>query len=308
MAKLPWTRLDIQHFVTLMHVARCGSFTEAAAQLGYTQSAVSQQISRLESLVGHLVVNRSAGGKTVTLTPAGRVLLQHAETLTGTLQRIAIDVDALSRGAAGILRVGCYESVGAKLLPSVLTSFHQEYPKVQVALTELPDDGDLLHRVESNDLDLTFVVFPLTAGPFESQPLLEDPYVLVVASDSPLAESTLPIDLDDHPDLPLMSYAELRPPHSMEARLGRPAYRSRVVFRSNQNTTLLGLAGQGYAAAVIPQLGLDPRRQDVHARKLASVNPRIIGIAWHQNRELSEAASAFIRTARAVASQLSFPV
>jgi molybdate transport repressor ModE-like protein len=304
MARVAWTRLDIQHFVTLSYVARCGSFTEAATQLGYTQSAVSQQIGRLECLIGHRVVNRSAGGKTITLTPAGRVLLQHAETLTGTLQRIAIDVDALSHDAAGILRVGCYESVGANVLPRVLTKFHGDYPKIQVVLTELPDDGDLLQRVESDDLDLTFVVFPVPEGPFESLALLEDPYVLVVAKDSPLADNAGPIDLDDHPDLPLMSYADLRAPHSMEARLGRPAYRSRVVFRSNHNATLLGLAAQGYAGAVTSRLGLDPSREDLHVRELAMVNPRIVGIAWRQNRDLSEPASAFVSAARAVASHV----
>ncbi|MEV0494461.1 LysR family transcriptional regulator [Streptomyces atratus] len=299
-----WARLDLRYFVTLRQVARSGSFTEAAAELGYTQSAVSQQIRRLESVIKHRVINRSVGGKSVSLTPAGRILLHHAESLTATLQRAATDIEALSSGSAGILRVGCYESVGAHLIPSVLAGYQKQFPRVQVVLTELPDDGELLERVERHDLDLTFVVFPLPDGPFQTQALLRDPYVLVTASHSPVASSVEPIDLDENTDLPLMSYGELRSAHTIETRLGRPAYRDRVVFRSNHNSTLLSLAAQGYAAAVMPWLGIDHSRDDLCVRQLAKVSPRIVGIAWHRNRPLSDAASGFIHESRVAASEL----
>ncbi|SDZ07028.1 ModE molybdate transport repressor domain-containing protein [Saccharopolyspora shandongensis] len=293
-----YMKLDLRHFVSLTYVARFGSFTEAATQLGYTQSAVSQHVQRLESLIGSQLLERSAGGKSVTLTPAGRLLLQHAETITGAMQRVAVDAGALSRGAAGILRVGCFESVGSSLLAPILAKLRDVLPKAQVVLTELPDDGDLLQLVESDQLDLTFVVFPMPDGPFATETLIEDPYVLAVSKQSPLAREDGPVNLDDYPDLPLMSYAHLRTPHTLEARSGRPGYRSRVVFRSNHNATLLDLAAHGYAAAVVSQLAVLPERADVHARRLSGIHPRVIGVGWHSRRTLSVMAQAFIDAAK----------
>lgn len=293
-------RLDIRHFVTLAYVARFRSFTEAAEHLGYTQSAVSQQVRRLEALIGDRLVERAAGGKDVALTPAGRIMLEHAQTLTATMERVAVDIEALHRGAAGILRIGCFESVGAALLPRVLAEFRQRLPKVHVVPTELPDDGDLLTLLESGDLDLTFVVFPLPEGPFVTEPLLDDPYVLVVSKDSPLASSDDPVDLEHHPDLPLMSYADLRAPHRIEARLGRPGFGSRVVFRSNHNATLINLAAHNYAAAIVAQLAFDTPRDDIHVRPLAGVNPRVIGLAWRDRGEVPLASRTFVEVARNV--------
>jgi molybdate transport repressor ModE-like protein len=298
-----FARLDIRFLVTLDEVARAGSLSAAAEALGYTQSAVSQQISRLETLVGQRVLNRSAGSRSTTLTPAGRVLLRHARSLRATLELAAADIDALARGMSGILRVGCYESVGGALLPAVLDAFTREFADVEVALTEVADDGELLDRVDHDDLDLTFVVFPLPEGPFRSRSLARDPYVLVVAEDSELGRTAGPIALDDHPDLPLITYGPMRSAHAIEARLGSPGYRGQITFRSNHNTTLLRLAAQGHAAAVVPAMAVDPDRRGIVARPLDRVSPRIVGIAWHQDRPLSAAATGFIRAAEQVAAE-----
>ncbi|WP_169515222.1 LysR family transcriptional regulator [Amycolatopsis benzoatilytica] len=300
-----WARLDIRHFVSLSAVVRTGSFTAAAESLGYTQSAVSQQIDRLEKLINGRVVNRSVGGRPVSLTPAGRVLMEHAATLTSTLQELADEVLALSQGQPRVLRVGCFESVGANLLPAALAGFVRAFPDIRVELTELPDDGDLLERLERDELDLTFVVFPLPEGPFEARALLEDPYVLVAAEGSALAQADGPIVLDDYPDIRLMTYAELRPVHSMVSRVGRPSYAERVVFRSNHTATLLSLAAEGHGVAFVPRLAVEQFRPGIRIIELARVSPRIIGIAWRHHQVLSEPAAAFVQAAEANADRMS---
>ena len=224
------------------------------------------------------------------------------------MQRAAADVGALSQGLAGILRVGCFESVGSTLLPIALSSFLHDYPRVQLSLTELADDGDLLELVQQDELDLTFVVFPLSPGPYESQTLLEDPYVLVVSEDSPMAGISGPVDLSDYPELPLMSYGRMREVHSIEARLGRPLYGSRVVFRSNYTTTLLSLTRLGHAAAVVPRLAVSAPAPGLRVLGLERVGPRIIGLAWAGNRPLSEPASGFVRALEEAAAAYRPPV
>lgn len=290
-----WARLDTRHFLTLAEVVSTGSFTAAARSLGYTQSAVSQQIARLERTVGRPVLHRSAGGRGVAPTPAGRVLLRHARSLMATMQVAAADVDALSQGIAGILRVGCFESVGSSLLPVALSSFLDEFPRVQVELTELADDGDLLDLVARDELDLSFVVFPLASGRYESQTLLEDPYVLVVAENSAMAALPGPVDPGEYPQLPLMGYGRMREVHSVEARLGSPVFGDRVVFRSNHTSTLLSLVRSGHAAAILPRLAVRPPHPGLRVLELQRVSPRIIGVAWPGGRPLSGPAAGFVQ-------------
>jgi DNA-binding transcriptional LysR family regulator len=157
-----WTGLELRYLITLAAVGREASFSRAAEALGYTQSAVSQQISRLEHITGARLVERPGGPRPVSLTAAGRLLAGHAEAIGARLASAAADLDALAGGTAGVLRVGCYQSVGARLLPPVMRDFTAAWPQVDVQLSETQDDGDLLADLEGGRLDLTFVVFPLT--------------------------------------------------------------------------------------------------------------------------------------------------
>src|SRR2546423_917953 len=96
------------------------------------------------------------------------------------------------------------------------------FSKAADALGDTQDDGDLLADLEGGKLDLTFVVFPLTPGPFEAVELLEDPYVLAVPEDSELARRPSPVSPRHLDGVPLITYAQMREVHSIENRLGRP--------------------------------------------------------------------------------------
>src|SRR4051812_1773689 len=96
-----WLGVELRHFLALEAVAREGSFGKAAAALGYTQSAVSQQIATLERMVGHRLVERPGGPKPVSLTDAGRLLLTHADAIAARVAAAQADLTALSEGEAG---------------------------------------------------------------------------------------------------------------------------------------------------------------------------------------------------------------
>jgi DNA-binding transcriptional LysR family regulator len=296
-------RIELRYLLALAAIGRENSFSRAADDLGFTQSAVSQQIARLERIVGKRLIDRPGGPRPVTLTHAGSVLVQHADAIVAQLSSAAADLEALASGAAGVLRIGCYQSVGVRILPRVLRQFSEAFPGVEVELTENEDDGQLLQAVESGDLDLTFVVYPLPTGPFESLELLEDPYVLVVQSESELAKRATSVSLTDVASLRLITYAQMREVHSIENRLQRPSLRKRVAFRSNDNGTILGLAAEGVGAAVVSWLSIDPFRPEVRALPIDGVAPRTVGIAWHRDRYRLPAADAFINIATAAAAR-----
>src|SRR6266487_6282043 len=205
-----WLGVELRHFLALEAVAREGSFGKAAKALGYTQSAVSQQIAMLERLVGQQLVERPGGPKPVSLTEAGQLLLTHAESIAARVAAAQADLNALGNGEAGTLRVGVFQSVGQRILPELMRRYMEAWPKVEVALTESADDTELLGLVERGELDLTFADLPLVDGPFESVELLRDPYVLVVSAESELAKRAAPPSLREVGNLGLIGHKHCR--------------------------------------------------------------------------------------------------
>ena len=146
-----WHGVELRHLAALQAVAEEGSFGRAARALGYTQSAISQQIAMLERVVGERLVERPGGPRPVTLTEAGRLLHQHAEAIVARLKAAQADMAALSEGAAGELRVGAFQSVGARVLPAVMTRFTEEWPDIEVQLKESAQDEELATWVERGE-------------------------------------------------------------------------------------------------------------------------------------------------------------
>src|SRR6266508_2453646 len=122
-----WLGLELRHLIALKAIAEEGTFGRAAASLGYTQSAVSQQIATLERIVGQRLIDRPGGPRPVSLTEAGEVLLRHADAIAARLQAAQADLAALDAGEAGPLHIGTYQSVGARLLPKLLRQFAAQW-------------------------------------------------------------------------------------------------------------------------------------------------------------------------------------
>src|SRR5438067_4265096 len=127
-----WLGVEVRHFAALQAVAAAGSFGRAAERLGYTQSAVSQQIATLERIVGEKLVERPGGPRPVSLTGAGDLLLRHAESIVSRLQAAQADLRALRAGEAGTLQVGTFQSVGGRVLPEIMRSFGAQWPAIEV--------------------------------------------------------------------------------------------------------------------------------------------------------------------------------
>ncbi|HEU5250430.1 MAG TPA: LysR family transcriptional regulator, partial [Thermoanaerobaculia bacterium] len=151
-----WLGLDLRHLIALKAIADEGSFGRAAGRLGYTQSAVSQQIATLERIVGLRLIERPGGPRPISLTEAGRILLRHAEAIQARLLAAKADMAALEAGDAGRLRVGTFQSVGAKIIPRLLRRFSESNPQVEIVLSESQTENELLEIIERGELDLTF--------------------------------------------------------------------------------------------------------------------------------------------------------
>src|SRR5919201_4582377 len=300
-----WAGLELRHMIALQAVAEERSFARAADRLGYTQSAVSHQIAALESLVGQRLVDRARGHRSVAWTEAGALLARHADAIVSRLRAARADYAAFADGAAGSLRVGIYQSVGTRILPTLLREFAAAWPRVEVRLTESASDGDLLSLVERGELDLSFTVYPLPQGPFDAIELLRDPYLLLVSVNSVLSRARPPLRLEQLADVALIGPRMCVSGEQLEARMRGFGVEPRVIFRSDDNGTVQGLVGAGVGAALLPRLAIDPTDSTTRTLTLdPDIKPRIICLDWHRDRYHSPAARAFVEAARLVCADL----
>ena len=298
--------VEIRHLTALAAVAEEGSFRRAATRLGYVQSAISEQIAALERIVGQQLVVRSRGAGAVELTDAGEVLLAHANAILARVKAAEADLDAVADGTAASLRLGIYQSVGARIVPRLLPRYARDWANVRVLPRESPTDAGLFELVERGELELSFADLPLHAGPFESVELMDDPYVLVVSVDSPLAGARQ-AGLEEIADLPLIGHWTCRVLPRVEAELRAQGVEPNFVFRSDIIGTVQALVGAGVGNAIVPRLAVDFADRQVSVVELGAdvpVQPRVIALFWHRDRYRSPAALGFVEAAREVCAQV----
>ncbi len=304
-----WLGIEIRHLAALQAVAEEGTFRGAAVRLGYTQSAISQQIATLERIVGAKLVERPGGPRAVSLSQTGTLVLRHAEAIVARLKAAHADVTAVIEGGTGALRVGTFQSAGARLLPDLLRRFRGDWPNITVQLIESVSDPELLAYVERGDLDLSFVMPPLPEGPFETVELMRDPWVILVPSESALASRQEPITLREVAELPLIGARLCRSREQVNAQFRARGLEPRYVFHSDENNTIHGLVAAGAGIALMPRLAVDENDERVKAIEIGpKVPPRVIALAWHRDRYRPPTAAAFVELARAIGSELDHSV
>ena len=217
-------------------VAETGSVTAGAVALGRTQSAVSQQIRRLETMLGQSLFLRQARG--VRLTASGERLFGRARQLLGLIETTTSELrgDSLE----GYVRVGVPEEYGATLLPAVLARFAAAHPGVQVSL-RCEASPALEMATFADELDLAVLL--IDSGRGEGELLAEDPTVWVAPATPGIErEDPLPVAMFDE-DCWWRSWA-LRS-------LGARGRRYRVACSSRSVAGLQAAVSAGLAVAVL---------------------------------------------------------
>jgi len=287
-----WGALEVRHVRAFAAVVDEGSFSGAARELGYTQSAVSQQIGALERIVGGPVLRRPPGGRRPPeLTDTGRVVLAHARPLLARVQAAQADVASLAGGDIGQVTVLTFQSFGARLLPAVLRAFRARFPGVEVRIEEALDADRLLGAVESGEVDISFASLPLPEGPFAARELCDDPYVLVTSADG--GERSLD-DLDGRRLLGIRGCQQYRIVElEMFARGVVPA----SISRFDNNAIIQALVAAGEGIAIVPELVIEAADPRIAVHPLPELPARRLIAVWHRERTLSAAAREFVDAA-----------
>jgi DNA-binding transcriptional LysR family regulator len=292
-----WMRMELRYLAALQAIEATGSFGGAADELGYTQSAISHQIAALERLVGQALIDRPGGRRPVGLTPAGSLLLGHAEPVLARMRIAHTQLDALARGGARTVRVGTFQSVGVRILPGAAARLAKSNPDLQLEIHERPDMAALVELVRRGGIDVTFCGLPLPDGPFATEELLDDHYLLLVPADSPLRGTTVPLEALG--GMPLVGCGRCVAEERVESYLRGLGIDLSFAARAEDNAIIQAMVAEGGVAALMTELSIDhddPRTTTVRLRDW--VPPRRVALAWHRDQGSPLALQAFVAAVR----------
>jgi DNA-binding transcriptional LysR family regulator len=288
------SQVELRGLRALVTVADSGSFRAAAARLGYTQSAISHQVAELERALGVSLFTRPGGRGQVTLTRAGEAAYRHARRAFTELHALDASVRATQRGERTVVRVALFQTAAAELLPTALQLLREEWPGVEVVLTETSDDPRLVDHLAQGRLDLAITINQQPDDRIEVVPLFDDPWVVLTRRDSELAAA-------DHPTFDLLDGADVvawnarwEAQGKLEAAWRRRGIEPHVVYRTDDNLALQRLVAAGLGHACIGRLAAE-RAIDPSLTWLAPpdiLTPRSVELCHPRRRDLADAARA----------------
>ncbi len=285
--------MDFDQLNTFVAVAELGNFSRAGERVFRSQSAVSAQIRQLEDEYGARLFDRTK--KAANLTPAGRLLLEHARRLIAARDdslRAVADSDSEVRG---VLSVGANETTFLYVLPEILSRYHKANPRVRVSVYR-NFSHKVLQKVEDDQVEVGVVTLPVRSPLLESTPVFRDQLVWIAPATSPLVDrQAIPLAELAEQGLILHKTGSMR--HLMERQL-RP-HRNHLLV--NMELTSAELVKKFVAAGLgISMISRRFVESEVGNGTLsildvdAEPSHRELGVVVRSGKTLSRAAIAFI--------------
>lgn len=173
----------------LLTAVECGSFSKAAAQLGYTQSAMTHLVNKLEAEVGCTLLERDSQG--IRLTDAGKQLLPYIQNVICACDTLLQEAAEQNDPRTRTLRIGCFASIARARLPELLRAFRELHPEIKMDVLVRGDE--LPAALASGEIQLALVDEARAQG-FDFLPLADTPLVAVVPPDFPWEGETIPLE------------------------------------------------------------------------------------------------------------------
>lgn len=276
--------IDVQALRVLKAIADEGSITAAAAMLGYSQPAISQQMKRLEQRLGLPVIERA--GRRVRLTEAGRVLARHAPAVTTALDAAAGELAELRGLRAGRVRMIAFPSASPSVVPRLLTDLAAHHPGITITYVEAePPEAVAAVREDRADIALTFS-YPgdrddphgSSARGLSVRTVGRDDLLAVLPEGHPAAAGEH-VDVAALADENWIAGCPRCRGHLLEL-CGRAGFSPRIGFETDNFVAVEGLVAQGIGVATLPRMAIDsfPRMPGVLTRALPREEARTLHV------------------------------
>ncbi len=281
--------MDTQNLSAFLQVAERASFSAAAEELHLTQPAVSKRVAALENQLGSPLFDRI--GRRVSLTEAGRALLPHAQAIAGHLEQARQSIEDLAGAVSGRLRLGTSHHIGLHRLPPVLRRYSETYPEVALDI-EFMDSEQAYEEITRGHVELAVVTLPPAEEPtMVTRRIWRDPLDFMASAEHPLC-ALGKLDLAD-----LAQYPVILPGlGTFTGRIAREVFEARqlkldITLATNYLETIRMMAAVGLGWTLLPRsMLLEP----LVPLPVAGVAPeRTLGLVYHRDRSLSNAARAF---------------
>jgi molybdate transport repressor ModE-like protein len=288
--------MDPKRVLIFRSVARAGSISAAARELGWSQPAVSQHLRALERSAGCALLLRGAGG--VELTEPGRVLLARADAIAVQLHMAEEELAELTELRRGRVRLAAYPSAAATLVPRAVAGLRARHPDVDVELTEA-EPPEALALLSSGDADLALVFSYDGAATGEGtglvwRPLGAEPVALVVAADHPAAGRRR-LTLADLADEPWVVGCERCRAHALRV-CAEAGFEPAVRHVSDDYVVVQNLVAVGLGVTLLPRSALEAyQHPGVGVREHPSFGTRSFGIVHREGADLVPATAALVR-------------
>jgi DNA-binding transcriptional LysR family regulator len=289
--------MELRHLRTIAAVARHGSFSKAAEELHLAQSAVSQQIRRLEQELGVEVFRRTS--RSVELTAEGDVILGYAHRVLREVDGLHSELGELTGLVRGEVRIGGMYPTGPYDLAEILAEFRARHPGVAINLVEDTQD-DLLARLRADELDCAFTaVEPDTLGDEYAATLIwEEEFVVALPVAHPLAAADH-VTFEQLAGEDLIAYREnsaLR--RRLERTMADRGLAPRNAFICTEMAAVRALVSKGLGLAVIPRSAAEQEGPPIVLRPIGPDRfTWPVALVWRARRRQPAAAKAFLAVA-----------
>lgn len=281
---------DLRQLECFCAVARTGSFTLAAKELGMAQPSLSEQINKLEKALGGALFERFS--RRIELTAPGATLLPRARALMEEAEALPQYFEAAREGVRGPLRVGAIPTILPYFLAPALREFVEKFPKVQLQLRESTTE-DLLQQVLDGALDLAVVSVPVVGTGLVTSELFREPLCLAVPEGHELAGAGK-VQLRQLKDQRLLI---LKGGHCLREESLAVCERARThfaaQFEADQFASIFELIRAGFGVSIVPEMA----RRSAEGCKLLTIEPaasRRIGYVRLERRYISKPIEAFV--------------
>ncbi|MGH1506405.1 MAG: LysR family transcriptional regulator [Acidimicrobiales bacterium] len=300
--------LSLQQMRMLQALSHHGTIAAAAEALGYTPSAVSQQLSALERSAGVAVLERV--GRNVLLTAAGRELVVHASLMLAQMEQAQAAMERVRGEVGGTITLGVMESVASAMLARLLEVIAERHPHLRVR-TRSSDFGDQFAMLRSGELDLAFVVeYPdapsaLPTG-ISRQRVLNDSFHLVVPEGR----------VGEFPELVPLEMLEgepfIAPPVTDPCGVAvlqacrRAGFEMDAAHQLVDYPVALRMVSKGVALSLVPDLGLRRQPEGIAVLPIAEPFYRAIDLAFRTASAERPAVQGTIQAVRDVIDEIGF--
>ncbi len=282
--------LSISKYMAFVACAEYGSFTKAAEQLNYTQSAISRMIGDLESEWNMLLFERGKNG--VKPTADGLKIFPYAKSICEQYRHLELQVDELNGLQSGIIRIGTFSSVATHWLPNIIKAFQKDFPNIDYEIL-LGDYSEIEAWIYDGRVDCGFVALP-TVLELETTFLEQDRLLAVLPENHYLAkkERVTVADLCDDPFMLLEKGSKERI-SEISAIFQKSGLVPKTHFTTWDDYAIMSMVESGLGISVLPELILKRIPYKIAIKELDIPAYRNIGLAVKNKKTLSLAAKKF---------------